>query len=95
MEQLPRPMPDCPVLAAGLSSMTPDSLVAKLESPVKQPRFEFPNQTLTKSCPIFTRFCTGYLDPIPKLFPKDLLKKIMGLAAISDLVKKAIFGQDG
>ena len=75
--------------------MTPDSLVAKLESPVKQPRFEFPNQTLTKSCPIFTRFCTGYLDPIPKLFPKDQLKITVGLAGISDLVKRQYLGKKG
>jgi len=49
---------------------------------------------LTKSSPIFTKLCTGLLGTIPKLFPKDPLKKIQEIAGISDLVKRGIFGQE-
>ena len=44
---------------------------------------------MTKSCPNFTKFCTGYSRPFPKLIPKDQLKMIKGFAGISDLVNRA------
>ena len=40
-------------------------------------------------------FYTGYSDTTPKILPEDQLKMITGLAGISDLVKMAIFGQEG
>ena len=49
---------------------------------------------MTKSSPNFTQIGTGYLGAIPKLLPKDLSKKIMGLAGISDLVKRRKHGQE-
>jgi len=52
-------------------------------------------QTLTKSCPNTTRFFTGYLDPIPKIFPKDQLKMIMRLAKISHPVRRQSLGKKG
>ena len=51
-------------------------------------------QNLTKSSPNFTKIGTGYPEAIPKLFPKDLSKKITGLAGISDLVKRGKLGQE-
>jgi len=49
---------------------------------------------LTKSSPNFTKICTGLPGTIPKLFPKDSLKRIKEIAGISDLVKWGIFGQE-
>ncbi|WVZ90536.1 hypothetical protein U9M48_036829 [Paspalum notatum var. saurae] len=45
-------------------------------------------RNLTKPSPNIMKIGIGYPSPIPKLFPKDLWKKITGLAEISDLVKR-------
>ena len=39
------------------------------------------------------KFDIGYLSTIPKLFPKDQLKMIMGLAGISNRVKRQALGK--
>jgi len=80
--------PDYPVGAAGLSSET-----AGLSG--KNSRNQTPKrQILSKSNPIFTKIRTGCPGAIPKLFPKNHLKMITGVAGISDLVKWTKLGQE-
>ena len=86
------PTPDCSVPSAGLS-VEPDVPVQAPDVPVGGWNLSFPTLNLTKSCPIFTTIDTGYLRPIPKLFPKDQLKMITGLAGISDRVKRQASGK--
>ena len=79
--------------AVGLSDGKPDVPMVATDSPVAPRNLSKSNPNLTKSCPIFTRFCIDYFDPIPKLFPKDQLKMITGLAGISDHVKGKLWAR--
>ena len=86
-------LPDVPVVAIGTSG-GPDVPVETPDDPMLPWKFGSPNQNLSKSCSNFTKLFTSYPNPIPKLFPKDNLKKIMGLAGISNLVKRGKLGQE-
>jgi len=55
---------------------------------------KFPKAKLDQIFTKLHKICTGLPGTIPKLFPKDPLKKIQEIAGISDLVKRGIFGQE-
>jgi len=81
----------------GLFGVAPDYPVEVPDYPVAPESasvLKFPKAKLDQIFTKLHKICTGLPGTIPKLFPKDSLKRIKEIAGISDLVKWGIFGQE-